>query len=44
MILFMYKKQKKQELKENLDTIYLNNEYPKYFIKKMLKILNYVSV
>ena len=37
-------KTKKQELKENLDTIYLNNEYPKYFIKKMLKILNYVSV
>lgn len=37
-------KTKKHELKDNLDAIYLNNEYPKYFIKKMLKILNYVSV
>ena len=37
-------KTKKKELKENLDVIYLNNEYPKYFIIKMLKILNYVSV
>jgi hypothetical protein len=37
-------KTKKQELKENLDNIYLNKEYPKYFIKNMLKILNRVSV
>lgn len=35
---------KKQELKENLEIIYLNDEYSKYFIKKMLKILNDINV
>lgn len=37
-------KTKKQELKDNLDNIYLNDKYPKYFIKNMLKILNRVNV
>jgi len=37
-------KTKKQELKNNLDTIYLNHEYPKYFMKKMLKILKNINV
>ena len=35
---------KKKELKDDLDNIYLNDEYPKYFIKNMLKKLNHVVV
>lgn len=35
---------KKQELIENLDVINLNNEYPKYFVKKLLKLLNNINI
>lgn len=35
---------KKQEIIENLDVINLNNEYPKYFVKKMLKLLNNINI
>jgi len=37
-------KTKKKELKDNLDNIYLNDKYPKYFIKNMLKKLNHIVV
>tara|TARA_Y100000389_G_scaffold202414_1_gene247627 strand:+ start:709 stop:1413 length:705 start_codon:yes stop_codon:yes gene_type:complete len=37
-------KRKKKELKDDLDNIYLNDEYPKYFIYKMLKILKNINV
>lgn len=37
-------KTKKLELKDNLDNIYLNKEYPKYFIKKMFKILKNINL
>ena len=37
-------KTKKQELKDNLDNIYLDKKYPKYFIKKMCKILKNINV
>lgn len=36
-------KNKKEELKKNLINIYSNNEYPKYFIKRMLKILKNIN-
>lgn len=36
-------KNKKEELKKNLIDIYSNNEYPKYFIKRMLKILKNIN-
>ena len=35
---------KKQEIIKNLDIIYLNNEYPKYFTKKMLKLVNNINI
>ena len=35
---------KKQEIIENLDVINLNNEYPKYFVKKILKLVNNINI
>ena len=35
---------KKQELSDNLNSIYLTGEYPKYFIIKMLKILKKINL
>ena len=37
-------KKKKQELKKSIYLIYSNDEYPKYFIKNILKILKNINV